>query len=105
MRLKKASPDKLNEEVLQYFLRMYRLTFNPNTPSVMSTVELIFARTVKSVLLPSRKLLTVNKGGTNTTKVSDKVFFIAYKDGKGTEEDGMVAVKTGKFGERGKISK
>ena len=56
--IKKANSIEEENEELQKFLSIYRLTPNPNTNPNMSPVELMFARKIWSVfhkLIPSKK--------------------------------------------------
>lgn len=41
--LEKANNEVKDDFAPQQFLRMYRVILNPNTPSGMSSVELVFA--------------------------------------------------------------
>ncbi|XP_014768903.1 uncharacterized protein LOC106868251 [Octopus bimaculoides] len=56
--LRKANKEATDEVTLQQFLRVYRVTLNPNTPAGSSPTELMFVRKVKSVfdkLLPGKE--------------------------------------------------
>ena len=56
--IKKANGMEAENEELQEFLSIYRITPNPNTNANMSPAELMFARKIRSVfvkLIPSKK--------------------------------------------------
>ena len=56
--IKKANGIKAENEELQEFLSIYRITPNPNTNANMSPVELMFTRKIRSIfdkLIPSKK--------------------------------------------------
>ena len=56
--IKKANGIKAENEELQEFLSIYRITPNPNTNANMSSGELMFARKIRSLfdkLIPSKK--------------------------------------------------
>ncbi|XP_014785323.1 uncharacterized protein K02A2.6-like [Octopus bimaculoides] len=84
--LRKSNKIVTDEVALQQFLRIYRVTPNPNTPAGMSPAELMFARKVKSVfdkLVRGKKKRKIAMA--NTTKLfknGEKVFVRAYMNGK-----------------------
>ena len=56
--IKKANGIETENEKLQEFLSIYRITPNPNTNANMSPTELMFARKIRSIfdkLIPSKK--------------------------------------------------
>ena len=56
--IKKANGIETENEKIQEFLSIYRITPNPNTNANMSPAELIFARKIRSIfdkLIPSKK--------------------------------------------------
>ena len=81
--LKKAQGTPM-DEALQQFLHVYRITPNPNTPIVVSPVETMFTRKVRSVfdkLLPkqTRPQVTTCIPGKRFIP-GERVFFKSYKN-------------------------
>ena len=68
--IKKANGIKAENEELQEFLFIYRITPNPNTHANMSPAELMFARKIRSIfdkLIPSKKEIRKKMNTSNKT--------------------------------------
>lgn len=62
--LNKANKEGMDNVAIQQFLRLYRVTPNPDAPERRSPAELMFARKVNSVfnkVLPEKKTIRVSK--------------------------------------------
>ncbi|XP_014771418.1 uncharacterized protein K02A2.6-like [Octopus bimaculoides] len=83
--LRKENKEVTDEVALQQFLRLYRVTSNPNTPEGSSPVELMFTRKVKLVfdkLLPGEERKSIRNDNPNFFKIDDMVYMMWYKNRK-----------------------
>ncbi|XP_014785303.1 uncharacterized protein K02A2.6-like [Octopus bimaculoides] len=96
--LRKANKAVTDEVALQQFLRVYRVTSNPNTPAGSSTAKLMFARKMKSdfdKLSPGEERKSTRKDNPKFFKIGDKVYMRLYKNGK--QEKGKITKYIGKM--------
>ena len=86
--IKKANGMEAENEELQEFLSIYRITPNPNTNANMSPAELMFARKIRLVfdkLILSKKRIRKKINISNKTySPREKIYFLNYHLGKAT---------------------
>ena len=103
--LKKTNGTGMEEENIQQFLSVYRITPNHSAISGMSPAELMFARKIRSVfdrLLPEKKNESYKNSARQKSTMQyfrpgDKVFFKIYRGGKDFWEDGLITKRIGKM--------
>ena len=85
--IKKANGIKAENEELQEFLSIYRITPNPNTNANVSPAELMFARKIQSIfdkLIPSKKGNKEINTSNKTYSPGENIYFLNYHLGKAT---------------------
>ena len=74
--IKKANGIKAENEELQEFLSIYRITPNPNANTNMSPAELMFARKIRSIF---DKLIPSKNGNEKKINTSYKTYSLGEK--------------------------
>ncbi|XP_029639528.1 uncharacterized protein LOC115214468 [Octopus sinensis] len=98
--LKKVNKEATDKVTIQQFLRVYRVTPNPNVPEGSSPAKLMFARKVKSVfdkLLPVKKKIRTCKDIPKFFRIGDKVYIRMYKNGKQYWKEGETVTYIGRM--------
>ncbi|XP_014776256.1 uncharacterized protein K02A2.6-like [Octopus bimaculoides] len=98
--LRKANKKATDKVTLQQFLRVFRVTLNPNSPAGNSPTELMCTRKVKSVfdkLLPGKERKSTRKDNLKFFKIGDEVYMRSYKNGKQYYKEGEITKYRGKM--------
>ena len=99
--LKKSDGSETEDELLQQFLRVYRITPNPSLNSGMSPAEIMFARKIKSVfdkLIPSKnKNMEKQKVDKKFYQPSENIYYKEYNNGKETWKEGVIDKRIGRL--------
>ena len=91
--IKKANGIKAENEELQEFLSIYRITPNPNTNANMSPAELMFAMKIRSVFDKFDSVKEGNKKKVNTSNKKNN--FLNYHLGKAPWLEGFMEKRIG----------